>query len=66
MVLDRMAGEMGATPMYDSTDLLVTLDFNECEEFLRTSAPDGCVSLFSTRVRAFSVLIVNLFSFLRK
>jgi len=65
--LDKTAGEIGVTPKYDKTDLFVILDLRECAEFLRWRGAEGaCVSGASTSCNAFSVLMMNLFSFLKK
>ena len=44
-----MAGEIGDTPRYDKTDLLVTFDLSECDEPFLTKGPEvGGFSAVST------------------
>jgi hypothetical protein len=63
-VLDKIAGDIGLTPKYDITDFPVAFDLIEWEEFFRVRPWVG--SVFYTNFKGPCVLIVNLFSFLKK
>ena len=60
-MLAKTAGEIGVTPKYDNTDLLVTFDLREWAEFFLTRVPGAWGSTVSTSWSAFSVFMENLF-----